>query len=67
MAVNKIVYGSYTFNDDELISVTLNLEEAPVQSALAADQLVFKVRSSASGKELYTLHMADYTQPVKAD
>lgn len=51
MAVNKIVYGSYTFNDDELISVTLNLEEAPVQSALAADQLVFKVRSSASGKK----------------
>ena len=51
MAVNKIVYGSYTFNDSELLSVSLNLEEAPVQSALVADQLVFKVLSKASGKK----------------
>ena len=51
MAANKIVYGSYTFNDDVLTSVHLSLEEAPVQETLAADQLVFTVRSGATGKK----------------
>ena len=58
MAANKIVYGSYTFNDDVLTSVHLSLEEAPVQETLAADQLVFTVRSGATGKKkIYNIYL----------